>query len=105
MNEYIIIAIIIALAVGFYFLMQTKYKKEVSVALLYLVSQAEVQFGAGTGQLKYSAVASWLWERLPSSARFFLPYSLIERLIEDAVKAMKIYLEQNVAAQALIIPE
>lgn len=99
---YLPIIVVLVLIVICYFLLQTKYKKEIAVTLLYLVTQAETEFGANTGELKYSAVATWLYEKLPFTARLFLSTTLINQLIEDAVEQMKLYLEQNAEAKALV---
>lgn len=90
--------ILIALVI----LLQTKYKKQAAEVLLYLVTQAEAQLGAGTGQLKYSAVTMWLYEQLPGTARLLLPARVIDRMIEDAVEYMRGYLEENVNAKMIV---
>lgn len=75
-------------------LLQTKFRRQAADMLLYLVVTAENEFGAKTGDIKYSAVTSWLYEQLPTMARIFLTRKMIDTLIEDAVQYMKKYLAE-----------
>lgn len=77
-------------------------KKQVNEMLFYLVTEAEEWFGSGTGQLKYAAVVTWLYERLPAIVRFIFTQKQIDQMIEDAVQRMKQYLESNMKARVLI---
>lgn len=43
----------------------TPYVKQM---LFYLVTEAERIFGGGTGDLKYAAVTTWIYEKLPAIA-------------------------------------
>ena len=43
---------------------ETKILKQI---LFNLVTQAEKQFGSGTGSLKYAAVADWIYQRIPAA--------------------------------------
>ncbi len=95
----IVIAAIVAVCV---LLLQTKYKAYAAQVLFYLVTQAEREFGGGTGQLKYAAVFTWLYEQLPAVAKVVLPRKTIEALIEAAVSKMKAYLEANGKASELV---
>lgn len=78
--------------------------KQVNEMLFYLVSEAEKQFGGGTGALKYAAVTTWLYERLPLIIKVLFTPKQIDKLIEDAVEEMKRYLETNKDAKILILP-
>ena len=75
------------------------YAKQI---LFYLVTKAEAEFGGGTGQLKYAAVTTWLYEKLPAIAKFILTPKTVDNLIEEAVAQMKKYLEANEKAKVLI---
>ena len=57
---------------------ETKILKQI---LFNLVTQAEKQFGSGTGSLKYAAVADWIYQRIPASD--------IEKMIEAALEEAK----------------
>ena len=96
---YIIGLIVIALS---YIGLRSQYKKQVAAILLYLVTKAEAEFGSGTGEIKKSAVATWIYERLPAFIRFFLSEAVISQMIEDAVAYMKEYLQNNTKAQELV---
>ena len=104
MNPNIIAAVVLAaVVVVCVLLLRTKYKAYAAQVLFYLVTQAEREFGGGTGQLKYAAVYTWLYEQLPTVAKFILPKKTVETLIEAAVSKMKEYLASNSKASELVI--
>lgn len=69
--------------------------------LFYLVTKAEKQLGGGTGELKFAAVTTWLYERFPLALKFFFTPKQVDELIELAVQKMKEYLEKNSKAAEL----
>ena len=71
--------------------------------LFYLVTQAEAEFGSGTGDWKYAAVTTWLYERMPAILKFFFTAKQIDTMIEAAVDQMKEYLQKNASAQAFVV--
>lgn len=103
-NIYNLIAILIVLFFIFIAL-KLGYEKQVKQFMLYLVIKAEKEFGSKTGKLKFSAVASWVYERLPSIARIFISANDIKQLIEEAVETMKEYLAKNKNVNEIITQE
>lgn len=89
-----IVALIIMVKKGY-----TKYAKQIC---FYLVCEAEAKFGGGTGTLKYAAVTSWLYDKLPAVCKFFFTEKQIDKLIEDAVSLMKDWLVSDDKANTLI---
>jgi hypothetical protein len=81
--------------IGLIVLVKKGYSYYVKQILFYLVTKAETEFGGGTGQLKYAAVTTWLYEKLPAIAKFVLTPKTIDSLIEEAVEQMKKYLTSN----------
>ena len=90
----VVLAMILAIRLG--------YIKQVKQMLLAFVIKAEKEFGGGTGEIKFAAVAGWVWERLPAVARFFISQTDVGNLIEEAVAYMKEYLSKNEKAAALV---
>lgn len=82
-------------ATGIVMLLRKGAKSGVSEMLFYLVTRAEKEFGAGTGEIKYAGVVTWLYERMPAFFRIVLSKKEIDTLIETAVGKMKEYLKQN----------
>jgi len=78
----------------------TSYVKQM---LFYLVTQAEAEFGSGTGDLKYAAVTTWLYERMPAIMKFFFTAKQIDAMIEAAVAQMREYLSKNTSAQTFVV--
>ena len=97
-NMIVILVVLVCMFIG----IKAGYEKQIKQFLLYLVIKAENEFGGSTGALKFSAVASWIYEKLPSVARIFVSSADIEDLIEDAVIAMKEYLAENESAKAIV---
>ena len=65
---------------------ETKILKQI---LFNLVTQAEKQFGSGTGSLKYAAVADWIYQRIPAVLKLLFTSSDIEKMIEGALEEAK----------------
>lgn len=65
---------------------ETKILKQI---LFNLVTQAEKQFGSGTGSLKYAAVADWIYQRIPAVLKLLFTSSDIEKMIEVALEEAK----------------
>lgn len=65
---------------------ETKILKQI---LFTLVTQAEKQFGSGTGSLKYAAVADWIYQRIPAVLKLLFTSSDIEKMIEAALEEAK----------------
>lgn len=97
------VLVIILFILFLLFLLKRNATKQVNEILFYLVSEAESVFGGGTGQLKYAAVVSWLYERLPAIVKLLYSEKQIDLLIENAVIRMKKYLESNIDAKVLIL--
>jgi len=78
----------------------TQYVKQM---LFYLVTRAEAEYGSGTGELKYAAVTTWLYERMPAIIKFFFTAKQIDAMIEAAVQQMKEYLSKNDYAKSFVV--
>lgn len=67
---------------------ETKVLKKI---LFNLVTQAEKQFGSGTGELKFAAVADWIYQRIPAVLKLLFTEKdiadMIEAVLEEAKKA------------------
>lgn len=96
------ILFIVLLIFTLYFLAKKGAKKKVYEILFYLVTIAEKEFGGGTGQLKYSAVSTWVYEKLPAVTRILFTNKQLDMMIEESVDRMKEYLESNINAQELV---
>ena len=49
--------------------------------------------------MKYAAVTTWLYERLPAIAKFIFTTKQIDIMIESASSRMKEYLKNNASAE------
>lgn len=98
----ITVGIFVILAVVGYFLYRNGYKKQVFEALFYLVVEAEIKYGGSTGEIKFAAVISWIYDKFPIQLKLFFTQKQVGELIELAVKRMKDYLDKNIKANALI---
>jgi len=89
---YLPYAAAVALTVFIICLYRAGLKKYAKQILLCFVSSAEQTYGAGTGKLKYSAVAARLYEVMPKPFKFIFSEKCISEMIETAVSEMKKYL-------------
>lgn len=88
---------------------ETKILKQI---LFNLVTQAEKQFGSGTGSLKFAAVADWIYQRIPAILKLLFTEKdivrMIETVLEEAKKAwgtnenIKTYIETPPVVESLL---
>lgn len=71
-------------------------KKQIIYKMLYfLVTEAEQQFGSGTGKLKFAYVLERIYGVLPAIIKVFITYDTLERWIETVlVEAKEHWAEQ-----------
>jgi len=60
-----------------------------------LVTEAEKQYGSGTGLLKKAAVIEWLYDKVPAVLRLFFAKEQLEQIIEEALATAKQKWETN----------
>lgn len=65
---------------------ETKILKQI---LFNLVTQAEKQFGSGTGTLKFAAVSDWIYQRIPAILKLLFTEEDISNLIETVLTEAK----------------
>lgn len=71
-------------------------KKQIIYKMLYaLVNEAEKQYGAGTGSIKFAEVITKIYAMLPAIIKIFITYDTLEKWIEEAVVKMKKDLEEK----------
>lgn len=54
-----------------------------------LVTEAEKQYGGGTGKFKQSAVINWVYERLPAVIKIFISAATLGKWVDDVVEQAK----------------
>lgn len=65
-------------------------KKQIIYKMLYaLVTEAEKQYGAGTGSIKFAEVMTKMYSMLPAVIRIFVTYDTLAKWIEDALAEAK----------------
>ena len=104
LNQWPNIALVMAFITVCLILVKRGYGYYVGEMLFYLVTEAEAKFGSGTGELKYAAVTTWLYEKLPTLAKFLFTRKQIDQMIEAAVDRLREYLEKNKNAEKLLLP-
>lgn len=100
-NLYDILTVIV-FVVGCVFLVRKGYESKVKEMLFYLVCKAEELYGSGTGELKYAAVVTWIYEQLPPIMKLLFTTKQIDAYIEATVLQMKEYLSKNNQAKCRI---
>ena len=85
-DSVLVVVAFLALVVALIKRGEAKILKQI---LFNLVTQAEKQFGSGTGSLKYAAVADWIYQRIPAVLKLLFTSSDIEKMIEAALEEAK----------------
>lgn len=82
-----------------------KQEKAVIFKMLYsLVTEAEKQYGSGTGELKLSSVIAQIYEKAPAAAKV-IPVSTLQKWVEDALTAAKEKWAKNANVATYITPD
>lgn len=71
--------------------------KALESVLFALVTQAEKEFGGGTGKLKLATVIKWAYEKIPPWARTFISVERLTAMINEAVERAKETWDNNPA--------
>ena len=64
--------------------------------------KAEADYESGTRTLKYAAVTTWLYEKLPTLAKWVLTSKDLDNLIAAAVTEVKEYLADKESTEKTI---
>lgn len=70
-----------------------------------LVTQAEKEYGDGTGKLKLAAVSDWIYQRIPAVLKLLFSQRDIENMIENVLEEAKKAWGTNGNIAAYIEPE
>lgn len=82
----------------------TKQLNTVKEWLLYAVTTAEKELGAGTGQLKLRYVYDMFVQRFDWLAKM-ISFEMFSMMVDDALEQMRSMLESNKAVQKLVTGE
>ena len=69
---------------------------------MYAVTEAEIDLGGGTGQLKLRMVYDMFVSRFPSIAKI-VSFATFSVWVDDALVVMRSLLEKNEAVQTLVL--
>lgn len=107
-NWYIIVAAVAALAVIIYLLMKFfKLPRAAQIAkvkewLLFAVTQAEKEFGSGTGQLKLRYVYDMFVTKFPYLVQF-ISFEFFSDLVDKVLVEFKKMFNTNVAVKQYVV--
>lgn len=83
------VLVVLAFLVVIVVLIKRGETKILEIILFNLVTQAEKQFGGGTGSLKFAAVADWIYQRIPAVLKLLFTEKDIANMIEAALEEAK----------------
>lgn len=90
----VILLIVVVLVAALY--LAFRAEKSVIFKMLYsMVTEAEKEYGGGTGSLKLAAVIERVYAKLPALLRAFIPASTLQKWIEDVLTEAKKAWESN----------
>lgn len=82
-----------------------KGNKSVVMKMLYaLVTEAEKDFGSGTGSLKLASVIETIYPKLPAVIKMFVTDKTLQKWLEDALATAKSTWEKNANIANYITP-
>lgn len=104
-----VIVLVILIAIGV--LAYINRKDVILKSALYIVAKVEEEWGNGMGQVKFAEAYTYIKSKYPIIT-FFLPASLMEEIIEDALTRLKEILATKASkaakaakeAETLVIP-
>lgn len=102
-----LVAVIATAAYSFYNFIKLPRDKQLSKIqewLLWAVTEAEKQFGGGTGQLKLRYVYDLFLTRFPAIAKL-IPFELFSQMVDNALEKMRKLLETNNQVDAYVHEE
>ena len=109
-NWYIIVAVVAAVAVIVYLLIKFfKLPRGTQLAkvkewLLFAVTEAEKEFGSGTGQLKLRYVYDMFVSKFPYLVKF-VSFELFSDLVDKALEKFKEIFKTNKAIQQYVVAD
>ena len=92
-NIIAIVIVVVILATLWYF----GKKKEVLMAIDYLVEEAEKKFGSGIGELKYNSVVTTLYPELPFIIKLFVSPVKLDDWIELSVDGVEARIDKEIS--------
>lgn len=82
-----------------------KQEKTVIFKILYaLVTEAEKNYGTGTGELKLASVLASLYEKLPPTVATIVPAKTLEKWVEEVLEQAKDKWKKNANVATYITP-
>lgn len=98
--DSILIVVCLAVALGFLYV---KGQKNIVYKILYsLVTEAERQFGGGTGELKQAYVIEKIYNALPAVLKTFLTAERLGKWVDEGLEAAKEKWAQNSSVSGYI---
>ena len=96
------ILLIVAAIAGVVFAIFKGNKSVVMKMLFSLVTEAEKEYGGGTGVLKLAEVMNQIYPKLPPIVKTFVTAERLTKWVEEALAAAKAKWESNIAIAAYI---
>lgn len=82
--------LVVLLFIALIVVLALRGKKQIIYKMLYtLVTEAEKQYGAGTGSIKFAEVMTKIYSMLPTVIKIFITYDTLANWIEDALAEAK----------------
>lgn len=105
LEHWDIITLVIAAVAAIVYAVFKGNKSVVMNMLFSLVTEAEKNFGSGTGALKLASVIERVYPKLPTIIKTFITEKTLVKWVEDALVLAKKKWEENLNLQAYITPE
>jgi hypothetical protein len=98
-DSFLVALLFVALVI---FLIARKQYGILDKIVFALVTEAEKQYGGGTGAMKLAAVIDWVYPKIPALIRLFITAAQLTALIEKVLAEAKAKWEKNPNISAYI---
>ena len=95
-NNWDSVLVVLAVVGVLVFLLVRGNKKVVYKILYSLVTEAEKQYGGGTGTLKQATVIGWVYDRLPAVVRMFVSAKTLAKWVDEVVETAKAHWDNGI---------
>lgn len=98
--------LVVFLFIGVIVFLSLRGKKQIIYKMLYaLITEAEKQYGSGTGSVKFAEVMTKVYSMLPAVIKIFITYDTLASWIEKALSEAKDHWKKEAQINEIVTAE
>lgn len=99
------VLVVVAALVGGIVLYKRGETEILKAILFRLVTDAEREYGGGTGELKKAAVIEWIYDKIPAVLKLIITRRELDKLIDNVLEYAKTKWASNPQLKEYVCPE